>query len=193
MEMRDNGPEARTITTKADRETHRSIYLPLLRGVTPKALEVFDPAEQTLVTGRRETTTVPTQALFLLNSPFVRKHALALAESVLQDGDDTARVQAAYRRALGRPATAAEVERALAFVGEYGSAAKDEVYVPAKPQAAPTAKPKAKVDSNANPDEVDQADEPVEEESVRPKDARTAAWMSLAQALLGSAEFRYVR
>ena len=193
MEMRDNGPEARTIAAKADRETHRSVYLPLLRGVTPKALEAFDPAEQTLVTGKRESTTVPTQALFLLNSPFVRKQALALAESLLTEGDEAARVQAAYNRALGRPATAEEVRRALAFVGEYESAAKDEVYVPAKSQAAPIAKPKAKVDANANPDEVDQADEPVDEESVRPKDARTAAWMSLAQALLGSAEFRYVR
>jgi Protein of unknown function (DUF1553)/Protein of unknown function (DUF1549)/Planctomycete cytochrome C len=192
MEMRDNGPEARTITTKADRETHRSIYLPLLRSVTPKALEAFDPAEQTLVTGQREATTVPTQALFLLNSPFVRKQALSLAESVLKESDDPARVQAAYRRTLGRAATPAEVRRALAYIGEYESAARD-VVAPVTPQAAAVAKPKPKVDANANPDETDQTDEPVSEDVVRPKDARTAAWMSFAQALLGSAEFRYVR
>jgi hypothetical protein len=194
MEMRDNGPEARGITTKADSDTHRSIYLPLLRGLTPKSLEAFDPAEQTLVTGKRDATTVPAQALFLLNSPFVRKQALALAESVLQEVDDTARVQLVYRRTLGRPATPAEIERALAFVGEYESAAKGEpAAAPVKPPAAPAAKAKPKPDASANPDEVDQTDEPVVEEAIRPRDARTAAWMSFTQSLLGSAEFRYVR
>jgi cytochrome c553 len=194
VEMRDNGPEARTITETADRETHRSIYLPLLRGVTPKALEVFDPAEQTLVTGKRETTTVPTQALFLLNSPFVRKQALTLAESVLKEASesDAARVQATYHRTLGRSATQAEVDRALVYLAEYESAARTEVRArPTTPQAA--AKPKAKQDTNANPDEADQTDEPVTIDEVRPKDAHTAAWMSFAQALLGSAEFRFVR
>jgi hypothetical protein len=192
-EMRDNGPEARSVTAAADRDLHRSIYLPLLRGLIPKALEAFDPADATLVTGRRDATTVPTQALFLLNSPFVRKHALALAESVLREPDDAARVQTAYRRALGRSATPEEVRRALSFVGEYESAAKDEVWAPAKRPAAAVAKPKPKADPNANPDEADQTDQPVVEDAVRPKDARTAAWMGFAQALLGSAEFRYVR
>ena len=39
----------------------------------------FKPVDQTLVTGQRDTTTVPGQALFLLNSAFVRKQSLALA------------------------------------------------------------------------------------------------------------------
>ena len=77
IEMRDNGPEARTLHELADASRYRSIYLPLLRGVTPRALEVFDPVEQTLVTGRRDVTTVPSQALYLLNSSFVRRQALA--------------------------------------------------------------------------------------------------------------------
>ena len=70
IEMRDNGPEARSINEQADRSSYRSVYLPLLRGVTPKSLEAFDPVAQTLVTGQRESTTVPAQALFLLNSAF---------------------------------------------------------------------------------------------------------------------------
>jgi hypothetical protein len=121
VEMRDNGPEAKAVHETADRGTQRSVYLPLLRGVTPHSLEVFDPVEQTLVTGRRDVTTVPGQALFLLNSPFVRKQALALAGRLLADpaGTDAARVAAAYRLTLGREPTGAEVDRATAFVAEY--------------------------------------------------------------------------
>ena len=85
IEIRDNGLEAKQIHEASDKSNFRSIYLPLLRGLTPRTLESFDPAEQTLVTGARDTTTVPTQALFLLNSAFVRKHSLTLAESLLQD------------------------------------------------------------------------------------------------------------
>jgi len=82
-EMRDNGPEARAIHESADRSPFRSVYLPLLRGVIPKSLEAFDPVTQSLVTGQREVTTVPTQALYLLNSTFVRQQSLALAERAL--------------------------------------------------------------------------------------------------------------
>ena len=46
-------------------------------------LEVFDFAEQGMVTGSRDTTTVATQALYLLNDPFVRQQALTLAEPLL--------------------------------------------------------------------------------------------------------------
>ncbi|MGC4013891.1 MAG: DUF1553 domain-containing protein [Luteolibacter sp.] len=63
-------------------ELARSVYLPLLRGLVPKSLEAFDPVSQTLVTGQREATTVPRQALFFLNSPFVREQALAFAKNV---------------------------------------------------------------------------------------------------------------
>ena len=55
IEMRDNGPEARAIHERADSSHYRSVYLPLLRGITPHTLGAFDPVEQTLVTDERET------------------------------------------------------------------------------------------------------------------------------------------
>ena len=64
IEIRDNGPEARALLEKADASRDRSVYLPLLRGITPRALEAFDPVDQTLVTGQRQITTVPAQALY---------------------------------------------------------------------------------------------------------------------------------
>ena len=77
VEIRDNGPEARAIIEKADASTLRSVYLPLLRGITPRPLEAFDPVDQTLVTGQRQVTTVPGQALYLLNSPSFAARALS--------------------------------------------------------------------------------------------------------------------
>ncbi|MBN9522031.1 PSD1 domain-containing protein [bacterium] len=196
VEMRDNGPEAKGVHETADKSRLRSVYLPLLRGVTPKALEAFDPADQTLVSVKRDTTTVPGQALFLLNSPFVRKQSLALAERVLAEKttDDADRVRSAYRLALGRTPAPAEVERALGFVGEYESAYRaDPQPLPAAPRPAAAPQPKRPAAEVIDPDQIDQTGEAVTEETVRPRDARTAAWLALAQALYGSAEFRFVK
>ena len=87
IEMADNGPEADAHPPAGRRSPHRSVYLPLLRGLTPRSLEVFDPVEQTLVTGSRDATTVPRQALYPAESPFVRRQSLALAERLLGDTD----------------------------------------------------------------------------------------------------------
>jgi hypothetical protein len=194
VEIRDNGPEAAAIHVAADRSTHRSVYLPWLRGLTPRTLEVFDPVEQTLVTGRRDATTVPGQALYLLNSAFVRRQSLALAEKLIgnEADSDTARIGEAYRLALGRLPTAREAGRAKAFLAEYEAEyRRTDVPGPARP--ARVAKPKPAKPQPENPDDVDQTGEPVVEEEVRPRDARSASWLALAQALYGSAEFRYVK
>jgi hypothetical protein len=194
IEMRDNGPEAGGIREQADRNTHRSVYLPLLRGVTPHTLEAFDPVEQTLVTGSRDATTVPAQALYLLNSPFVRRQALTLGERLLadKDADDAGRIRRAYRLTLGRTPTDQEVQRAGVFLAEYEPAAREWLAAnpPPKPKAAAPKKPDAQP---ANPDEADQTGVAVAEDVVRPKDARSAAWQSLVQSLFGSAEFRYLK
>lgn len=170
--------------------------LPLLRGVTPKALDAFDPVAQTLVTGQRETTTVPTQALFLLNSAFVRRQALALAEQLLTEPSPAARIRTGYRRVLGREPAAEEVTRAQRFVDSFETAyaatprepiAKVAVPVRLAPPAAPPPPP-------VDPDNIDRTDYLAAGEAVEPVyDARLAAWMSFAQSLFASAEFRFVR
>ncbi|MDB5310742.1 MAG: Planctomycete cytochrome [Gemmataceae bacterium] len=197
IEMRDNGPEARTINEQADTSARRSVYLPLLRGVIPRSLEAFDPVEQSLVSGSRDTTTVPGQALYLLNSSFVRRQSLALADRLLAGKDiaDADRVRQAYQLVLGRAPTEAEIGRAGTFLAEYESAYREQVAAappePAKP--AQPVKPKGPAAQPANPDEIDQTSEPVVEEAIRPKDAHTAAWLAFTQALFASAEFRYVK
>jgi hypothetical protein len=204
MELPDNGPIARRIEKEARDSVHRSVYLPLLRGVTPTSLEVFDFAEQGMVTGRRDATTVATQALFMLNDPFVRRQSLNLAERLLgrDELDDHARVNLAFESTLGRRATAAEFDFVESYVSDYTLACGDRLAwaAPAQPMAAlsavaandnpaETKKPAVPV----NPDEVVQVEAPVVEEVIRPRSPEIAAWASFCQALLGSAEFRYVK
>src|SRR6185312_15622447 len=62
---------ARFLLNDANRDRHRAVYLPVMRDQLPEALALFDFAEPSLVIGERATTTVPAQALFLLNNPFV--------------------------------------------------------------------------------------------------------------------------
>jgi mono/diheme cytochrome c family protein len=198
IEIRDNGPEAKLIREHAEASRSRSVYLPLLRGIVPPSLEAFDPVDQTLVSGQRDVTTVPGQALFLLNSAFVRKQALALAERLLADdhATDSSRIATAYRLAFGRVPTSTELARAESFVSgveaEFGTG---PLLAAARVEPTPAAaiKPASAKAQPANPDEADQTGEAVVEEVVQPKDARTAAWMAFAQALFGSAEFRFVR
>jgi len=197
VELRNNGPEARKIAAAAGASLYRSVYLPLLRDLTPVPLEVFDFAEQGMVTGSRDTTTVATQALYLLNDPFVRRQSLALAERLLARTDygDAARVDWAYRLTLGRSATLAEIDRALTYLVDFESAAQTNfVTAPAAAKPEPsTLAAAAKPEPPDNPDEADQSDEPVEEEIIRAASPRAAAWASFCQALLGSAEFRYLK
>lgn len=81
----------------------RSIYLPVFRSALPEFMEAFDVADPNLVVGRRSVSTVPTQALYLLNSPFVHERAASLAQRVTgRDGDDEARVRWLYELLLGR-------------------------------------------------------------------------------------------
>ncbi|MEO6785924.1 MAG: DUF1553 domain-containing protein, partial [Chthoniobacteraceae bacterium] len=91
----------------------RSVYLPVVRDFVPDVLEVFDFAEPSLVVASRDTTNVPSQALFMMNNNFVRAQATAMAKRILASPlDYPNRLNLAYHLALGRPSTDAERKRA---------------------------------------------------------------------------------
>lgn len=195
IEMPDNGPESRSITEQADYSLYRSVYLPLLRGVIPRSLEAFDPVTQTLVTGQRDSTTVPSQALYLLNSSFVRRQSLTLAERLVSDqalAGSSGRIRSAYLLVLGRTPTQQETLRARNFIASYEASYSAE---------APAQMVHAKAEPVRLQDRVDQVDQTDAERNaqaaadgiVQPKDPKEAAWMSLVQSLYASAEFRFVR
>jgi len=108
--------------------TKRALYLPQVRNMLPDVLALFDAADPNGVTARRNETTVASQALFLLNSPFVTAEAGRFARSLLEAPglDDGGRVDLASRRALGRPATPDEIAEALAFVAAAAVAGADD-------------------------------------------------------------------
>jgi len=85
-------------------------------------LAMFDFPHPNEITGSRPSTTVATQALFLLNSGAVKSAAKRTAERLLSlaEVDDDARVRKLYFEAFARPASDAEVARDLAFLKEYG-------------------------------------------------------------------------
>ena len=100
-----------------DVANHRSVYLPIIRNAVPESLRVFDFAEPSLIVGRRQLTTVPTQALYLLNDSFVLTQTEAIAERILKASQDEAtRVELAYTLTLSRPASTLERERSLKLV-----------------------------------------------------------------------------
>ena len=98
--------------------THRSVYLPIARNFLPEFLRTFDFAEPSMIVGRRQETTVPAQALFLLNSPFVSDQAIAMAKSILKKsvGSPPERlITTAYERTLSRQPTNNELSKAIDF------------------------------------------------------------------------------
>jgi hypothetical protein len=96
-------------------DARRSVYTPVFRNSLPELFEVFDFADPSVTTGRRDVSTSALQALFLLNHPFVQEQAWAAAGRLLADEklDDAGRVVLAYRWCLGRRPTATEQGLAL--------------------------------------------------------------------------------
>ncbi|MEM7315026.1 MAG: DUF1553 domain-containing protein, partial [Planctomycetota bacterium] len=100
----------------------RAIYAAVDRQYLPGTLRVFDFANPDLHVPKRAETTVPQQALFLLNHPLVLQRASELARRAKEQSTDERIVQTMFLRALQRRATHQELTDALQLVRS-GSAA----------------------------------------------------------------------
>jgi hypothetical protein len=94
----------------------RSIYVPAFRNSMLDLFEVFDIANPNLVTGHRNTSTLPTQALYLMNNPWVLEQSRRSATELLNGSEthgrsDLEMLQLAYLKVVGRAPT--ETEEAL--------------------------------------------------------------------------------
>ena len=115
-----NPPNFRLSKFRPEQEFVRTIYLPIIRSA-PQAgpaevRNVFDftlPAE---FAGQRSVTTVPTQALFLMNAKVLKQRARELAEKILATTGDAARLESLWFRVLNRPIADAERTEAAAFL-----------------------------------------------------------------------------
>lgn len=100
--------------------TRRTIYDLVDRANISDVLVNFDFATPDMVTGIRHQTTVPQQALYLMNSPIVidlARRLVARPEFVALSDDD-ARLQYLYERIYQRPPAPEEIQLGEEFVDE---------------------------------------------------------------------------
>ncbi len=100
---------------------HRSVYLCRLRNSPPPELAAFDLPPAIKVTGKRNETTLPTQALFLLNSEFVLGQSQLFAKAVSTESSSEKRIQKLWQKAYNRAPSSTETADALYLVENVGS------------------------------------------------------------------------
>jgi mono/diheme cytochrome c family protein len=118
----------RRMLEEAYARNRRSVYLPVIRSGLYELFRVFDFADPSVPTGRREASTVASQALFMMNSDLVRRAAGALGARARREGgpDAAEGVRRAYRLAYGRLPSADELRAALEFLDRYAARAGRE-------------------------------------------------------------------
>jgi hypothetical protein len=98
----------------------RSVYLMTQRLKRHPFLALFDGADPNASTAARLGTTVPTQALFFLNDPFVHTKSEKLAARLRAATTvETEQINLASRLAIGRPLTDLEQAEAVQFLQLY--------------------------------------------------------------------------
>jgi len=152
------------------RSLRKSLYQPVFRNALPDLFAEFDFADPSRSVGRRNRTTVPTQALTLWNSPWVTARAAATAARIQplaaaehsNDGDASlpaTTIRLAYQHCLQRDPTDNELARCLLFISETSPALSHS-------------------DSGAA--------------AMEAVDSTTDPLVDLVQALFASLEFRYL-
>ncbi len=103
--------------TTAPYAKRRAVYGLIDRQNLPGLFRNFDFASPDVSNPQRFVTTVPQQALFLMNHPFVVEQARALADDLKEEKNASEwQVQNLYERVFARHAEPSEVEIALRFV-----------------------------------------------------------------------------
>lgn len=90
-----------------DGKGRRSIYILVRRNFLPPMMLAFDTPFPATCVGRRNVSNVPSQALILMNDPFVIQQMNKWAEKIVAHENESLeqRIRRMYLRALGRPVT----------------------------------------------------------------------------------------
>ena len=161
--------------------TRRTIYGVVDRSDLLDAFVNFDFANPDMPSGRRYETTVPQQALFLMNSPVVveqAKHLVAL-KAFDECADDPGRIQFLYERIYQRPAGAEEIKLGLDFIAQ-------------KPEAGEVVLVASAPDKNARRLGLRQQQRLANKPVATKKRAPLNAWQEYAHALLQANEASFV-
>ena len=107
----------------------RSVYLPVIRSALYELYQVFDFAEPSVLNGKRDSTTLATQALFMLNSSLVADQSRELTQQLLAQPnlDDAARIRQAYLTCYQREPLPSETSRCLEFLNRLEAAQPEAV------------------------------------------------------------------
>jgi hypothetical protein len=129
------------VLTSAPFTGRRTVYGFIDRQNLPGLFRAFDFASPDTTNPQRYTTTVPQQALFLLNSPFVVEQARSLVRrqefTALKGSAE--QIQSLYRRLYGRKADAEEVKLGQRFLT--AARTPPPKGVPLNPKAPPPLSP----------------------------------------------------
>ena len=107
--------DPKALTASRDR---RTVYALIDRSRLPEMFNTFDFANPEISTGERVLTTVPQQALFMMNSPFMAEQVRALVtrKDFPKAARDDDKVRFVFQSVLQREPSATEMEAARAFL-----------------------------------------------------------------------------
>jgi hypothetical protein len=101
---------------------HRSVYLMTQRLVRHPYLSLFDAPDTNTSTDVRTSSTVPLQALYMLNAPFVLKQAESFAQRlIVASPNPGARITTGAGMAWGRELDAEEIRKYREYVERYSA------------------------------------------------------------------------
>ncbi|MBL9187322.1 MAG: PSD1 domain-containing protein [Opitutaceae bacterium] len=114
--------------TKQPFTVRRTVYGFIDRQNLPGMFRTFDFPNPDVSSAQRLATTVPQQALFMLNSPFAQEQARRLAQrpEVAAEKSDAEKIRALYRVLLQRSPDAEESRLALAFLQRPAAPSEDD-------------------------------------------------------------------
>jgi len=109
----------------------RSVYIPVFRNRMHEIFAAFDFANPNFVVGKRGSSVIPTQSLFLLNSAFMHEQARAAgrrwaSEPPAEAGSKRERIIRAYRTVLSRHPHPEELRLSLEYLERELAAATPE-------------------------------------------------------------------
>jgi hypothetical protein len=106
----------------------RSVYLEVRRNFLSPFMLAFDTPIPFNTIGRRNVSNVPSQALILMNDPFVVDQARSWAARLLKDGtaDPHQRITTAYETAFARPPNEIEIASAIKFLQQQAAQYGDD-------------------------------------------------------------------
>ncbi len=102
------------------KEPRRSVYLKWLRNTKDPLLEIFDLPDAFVTAPQRNVSTTATQALFMINSPYMIQQGGAFADLLYKDiaSTDEQKAERAFRLAFGREPSSKESKIARNFLAD---------------------------------------------------------------------------